>query len=1085
MNRTLLLILILIIPILLHGQDVQNLNAPESQNVVSCGAGFLTLAATSSINDNDLQFEWYESTESNGLQFLGSLDGSTGRSQFITPFLIADKRFAVRVRVGNSISPYTFVLAEILNEASILQQPEIEICGEAYLDIVTEMDSIENYQWQILVPNELGESTFENLNTVSSDSITLIALEAGFYRVIATDSTGCRAISSEVEVSNTSIVEFIESVAHCYDPGIVGDDQVTLTSTYGRSFTTFRWEESLDSVIFTEISTAQSITVDKPTVQSYDTAYYRLTITEQNCSNDTTIAVYWRAIPNGTISHIDPLINQNDFFYCGDDLVSERTLQFSTSSLGIEVVWASINHSSFLSQDSLKSYAGVGGPERLIIDFPQILLTSIGGGDETILTQDEGNLLPQNGGIPDEGGLIFAIVTDTIAGEACQSLTNGIFADTAFPLPLLGNALAYSDPFIPACLGEELEFTSYDKTADAYSWKQLDEATDLLIEVSTDDTLNINVDEGYNGGTYFLEVTKNGCTDLSQPFNVIAFDLPTVEITNIEDGEAIACDDIPSILLFGEGSESVSSYQWLYSIDDENFVNAPGDSANHFYIATLNGYYKLVASSLFCSAETSSVYVEIPDPVDPEFVLVAIEGEEQYCEGDEVLLQCNYESNTASYFWFYSFFQIDGDEVSIELVELGETTNPEITLDTRSFGSELAETLTLYFYILVIDGECIVGSTEIPHVVEINPSPNIEIVFSESPMVSELLFCSNEVVSQEVSVNNLSTVFLPDITYLWRKYNPVLDDYDTLIDASGTTYTISEPGRYQCLAVDSDGFCFSASNDLDVLILPSKVNGDTLFCQGNDINIRAVQGSLPDLNSFGYEWFYSADGVEFSTVEGESDPNLMIGANDVLYGNGFFYYEVQYDGCLGISDTLEVRQNINSFNSNLTVLANQEKGVPFEAVVDIDSESDFVYNWEPFDFLSFTNGRMAVFNFPESYPLDSVSIRLVVSNPEGCEVSYEELIRFEETTDISFSKFVSPNGDGLNDRFQINGLDNQVPNELRIVDSWGTTIFSYSNYYNNTQESDRLINSLKSEGVYYYLFSIDGNAMKGSFYFRK
>ncbi len=1085
MNRIFALLIIFFLPVVSIGQDVTNLEAPVSNDESSCGAGFITLTATSSINNGNLEFEWYEST-GGGLQFLGSLNGSTGRSQFITSFLIADKSFAVRVRLGNSVSPYTFVLAEILNEATITQRPEIQLCGEAYLDIETEMDSIESYQWQILVPSELGESSFEDLTTDSSDSTTLIAIETGFYRVIVTDSTGCQAISGEVEVSNSSVVDFIESVVHCYDPIIPGSDLVTLESSYGRSFTTYRWEESLDSVNFTLIATSQSVDVSKPTAQAYDTAFYRLTITEQNCSNDTTIAVYWRPLPEGAISHIDPLIGQNDFFYCGDDPVSDRTLQFSSTSLGISVTWVRVNHIASISQDSLKSYSGPNGPERLLLDFP-LLLTGIELGDEVILTQNEDNLLPEEGGIPDDGGLVFAVVIDTVA-DNCGAVTNGIFADTAFPLPVVENALAYDYEanldFIPVCRGEELVLTSYDKTADSYSWKQLYEDTDLFTEISVDDTLNILADQDYEGGTYVLEVIKNGCLDLSREFNVVPVTPPTVEISNIEEGEAFACDDIPSILLFGEGSEFVTSYQWLYSVDNENFVEAPGDSSNHFYIATLNGYYKLVASTAFCSSETPSVQVEIPDPIDPEFVLVAIEGDNQYCEGDEIILTCNYEGENPAYFWYYSFFQIDGDEASIELVELGETLGPEVTVDTRAFGSELTEELVLYFYILVIDGECIAGSTNVPFVVEINPRPNIEIAFSEVSISTEILVCDDEEVSEAVQVNNLSTVSLPNINYLWRKYNSASDNYDTLLGVSGTELTITEPGRYQCLAVDEAGSCFSISNDLDVLALPSEVIGDTLFCFGNDINLQASRQDLPDLDVFSYQWYYSVDGGSFAAISNEANSSLVIDPESELYGNGFFYYEVMYDACSGTSNILEVKENVNSFQASLSIERNQQKSVPFEVALNVTGIDEWEAVWEA-EYLIFSDNNRAIYEVDEAFTADGLIVAVTILNPGGCEVELSEFVTFSELEEVQFPKFVSPNGDGLNDNFELKGVDRTIDNQLVILDNWGNRLYTSENFYNEPNQISILMNGLKAEGVYFYIFQTDNETIKGSFYLRK
>ena len=1082
MKRCISILSIFIIPLLSVAQDVVNLNPPISQNEAECGAGFITLTATSLINDSSLEFEWFETFEDGSSQFLGSLDGSTGRSQFITPFLITDKSYAVRVRVGNSISPYTSVLAEILNEASIIQGPEIQICGEAYLDLETEMDSIENYQWQILVPNPLGESSFEDLSTDSSDSTTLIAQEAGFYRVIITDSTGCQAISSEVEVSSDPVVEFVESVAYCYDPDVAGSDVATLESSYGRAFTTFRWEESVDSINFTEISTDRAIEVSKLTSQAYDTAFYRLTITEQNCANDTTIAVYWRPIPDGTISHIDPLIDQSDFFYCGDDPESSRTLQFLSSALGTKVEWVSLNYSDFLTQSDIKSYSGEDGPETLIQAFPSVEFTLIGEGNEIILTQEDGDRFQVN------GGLIFAIVTDTIVEEGCASVTNGIFADTAFPFPLNANDLAYeyTPPMesIPICEGEELTLSSYDVSADAYSWQEYDEATDTFAEIGSDESLTIVANNSYEGGTYYLEVTKNGCAGLSEAFEVAVASPPGVAITYIEDGEVFACDDIPSVLLFGEGSDDVTSYQWFYSVNDVNYTEAPDNSSNHFYVATLNGFYKLIADNGSCSSETEPVEVEIPDPIDPEFVQVSLEGTNQYCEEDEIRITCNYEGDNVSYFWYYSFFQIEDDDVAIELVELGETSSPEITQNTRSFGSDLTKPLVLYFYILVIDGDCIAGSTDIPFVVEIHPSPNVELVFDDATEINEIVVCGNEEINEQVRVNNLSDFSLPGITYLWRKYNPDLNDYDTIPGISSTEYTITESGRYQCIAVDSDGFCFSMSNDLDVLSVPAAVNGDTLFCFGNDITLQASQEDLPDLEVFGYQWYYSSDGDEFLLINGQTNSSLIISQESELYGDGYFYYEVTYDDCMGVSEVFEVNENTNSFNSRLEVSSSQEKGVPFEAVIGFDpTTSEAFYIWAPSEFVSFDDGQRAVFYIPEDYAPDSITIQVQVVSSGGCEVLLEQLIELNELSEMIFPKFVSANADGLNDYFQIEGIDRDLSNKLLILDSWGNTIFNYDDYYNQTQASSKLNQNLKNEGVYYYLFEAGGEIVKGSFYF--
>lgn len=1065
------------------GQEVINLASPKSENEVICGAGYVTFTATSELRDSNLRFEWFEISDDGSLKLLGSLDGLTGKSQFITSLLIADTRFAVRVRIGNSLSPYNYVKAEVINEAAIVQRPAIQLCGQVRLEAETDMDSINGYQWQVLVPNEFGQSFFQNLNTESSDSSVFITDEVGFYRVVVTDDAGCKGISSEIEVTNNKVVKFIDSKIICYDSGEPSSNVMNLISDYGRSFTEYLWEESLDSVTFTGIGTEKSVEISRPSVQPYDTVYYRLTLKEQNCSNDTTIAVYWRPKPAGEISHIDPLIGQSDFFFCGDDPESARTLKFTSSSLGIRVAWYAVSYSKKFSQAVLKSYSSQMIDENLIELFAGDM-KPIGMGAEVVLNQRDGDRL----GI--DGGLIFAIVTDTVA-SSCRGFTNAIFANTSFPFPTNGSDIAYEYPngmsFIPVCRDSDLVLPSYDLSADDYSWKLYDELTNSFIEIDTNDTLTISVDDDYSEGIYALEVTKNGCSGFSSEFKVVAFDEPSVKITNIED-EASACNKLSNVLLFGQGSNDVSGYQWLYSANggDNTYDLALGDSAKHFYRATKDGYYKLVASNSFCQAETKPVFVQIPKLSNPGYVEVELEGAKDYCVGDEIEVTCNYEGSSATYFWYYSFFQLDGNDVSIQLVELGKTTTPNITLDTRAFESANQQPLTLYFYILVIDGECVAGSTDIPFVVTINPTPNIELIFQEFSMLNELFLCSDELINEEVKINNLTGVDIGELTYLWTRYNPENDDYDTLEQNTENNYFITQPGRYRSIATSQDGVCFSSSNTLDLMTLPNGIAGDSIFCFGNDISLSAIQGYIPDLNVYAYQWYHSIDGNVYTPIVGKTFPNLTLSVGDELYGSGFFYYESSYDGCTKASKKIEIREDSDSFKSRLILGNSHEKGIPFEAIVDVNLEAnEITYQWEPSAFIGLQSSEKAIFSFPEDYPSDSVTISVNVSKVDGCSVVHSQVVQLKNLSSLKFSRFVSPNGDGLNDYFQINGLDSSIPNNLQIFDSWGTRLFSFDNYHNLPQQADALINSIKTEGVYYYIFSAGETFKKGSFFFTK
>ncbi|NTD97538.1 tandem-95 repeat protein [Agrobacterium tumefaciens] len=69
-------------------------------------------------------------------------------------------------------------------------------------------------------------------------------------------------------------------------------------------------------------------------------------------------------------------------------------------------------------------------------------------------------------------------------------------------------------------------------------------------------------------------------------------------------------------------------------------------------------------------------------------------------------------------------------------------------------------------------------------------------------------------------------------------------------------------------------------------------------------------------------------------------------------------------------------------------------------------------------------------------------------------------------TEIKIPNLFTPNGDGINDAFEIIGLNQYQSNELQIVNRWGNEVFHTKGYQNNwTGEG-------LNEGTYYYLLRV-------------
>ena len=70
----------------------------------------------------------------------------------------------------------------------------------------------------------------------------------------------------------------------------------------------------------------------------------------------------------------------------------------------------------------------------------------------------------------------------------------------------------------------------------------------------------------------------------------------------------------------------------------------------------------------------------------------------------------------------------------------------------------------------------------------------------------------------------------------------------------------------------------------------------------------------------------------------------------------------------------------------------------------------------------------------------------------------------------------SPNGDGQNETFEIDCIENYKDNQLSVFNRWGNTVFEQSNY-NNTWDGTSKIGKNLPTGTYYYVLKL-GNGFK-------
>jgi gliding motility-associated-like protein len=122
----------------------------------------------------------------------------------------------------------------------------------------------------------------------------------------------------------------------------------------------------------------------------------------------------------------------------------------------------------------------------------------------------------------------------------------------------------------------------------------------------------------------------------------------------------------------------------------------------------------------------------------------------------------------------------------------------------------------------------------------------------------------------------------------------------------------------------------------------------------------------------------------------------------------------------------------------------------------------------PFDTTSYT------FYFTQSSSPSTGSYTIVVT--DQCLYTDSLVIDINSIDcDVFAPNVVTPNGDGINDFFRINGLENFPNSSLFVYNRWGKQIFTSSNYNNDWMPS-------QNAGTYFYILEIsDGRKLNGFF----
>jgi len=183
-------------------------------------------------------------------------------------------------------------------------------------------------------------------------------------------------------------------------------------------------------------------------------------------------------------------------------------------------------------------------------------------------------------------------------------------------------------------------------------------------------------------------------------------------------------------------------------------------------------------------------------------------------------------------------------------------------------------------------------------------------------------------------------------------------------------------------------------------------------------------------------------------------------------------FEVGFTTITYVVTDLSGNQNTCSFDIERyalpTVTAMADTAVYYAENLDmIISDSLAVsYRWTPSEFLNDANIKQ-----PVCSPTENTLYTVEVTTENGCTASDDVYVTI--LNEIRFAQAFSPNGDGENDYFEIQGIELYPDCKVTIVNRYGSKLFTsegYSQPWDGTRKGQVL-----PMGSYFYIIELGAN----------
>ena len=293
---------------------------------------------------------------------------------------------------------------------------------------------------------------------------------------------------------------------------------------------------------------------------------------------------------------------------------------------------------------------------------------------------------------------------------------------------------------------------------------------------------------------------------------------------------------------------------------------------------------------------------------------------------------------------------------------------------------------------------------------------------------------------------------------------------------SGTVFAGLNPGTYTITVQNADG-CISATAPITINTVPNApAIANTTVTQPT---CETPTGVIEVTNPTGTGLTYSINGTDFQS--GTVFEGLNPGTYTITVQNA--------DGCTSVTAPIIINTVPNA-PAITGVQGCREESFGSSYILEVlASDNSFDINSANFEWQNAQGAVIGtnnnIFNVTQyatdnNIPAESFPLKLtvIVTNQGGCQVSYTFTV---ETYFCTIPRGISPNNDGMNDSFDITGLNAR---KLTIFNRYGKQVYSMNNYRNEwfgqSDNGDEL-----PTGTYYYVIDSDTNPTTGWVYINR